>query len=224
MFRRAPSLFVPSRSAPVFARLALLPLLLLVASAGGSVPGGSTGTGGTLPAPAPGPVVPTPNPTPVPTPTPGTDTGRCAFTVTNNVTVPTTAVNTASACDYLIQGTLSVTSLLTIEPGTVLRFTQDSELVIGSGGVINAVGTPTARIRMEGVNKTKGYWDGISFNGARPSRIEYTDIESAGQTGYYKNYAAISGVDGTLSFKNNTVSGSYATGMSISDLNRLFIK
>ena len=228
MFRRAPSLFVPSRSAPVFARLALLPLLLLVACGGGSVPGGSTGTGGTLPAPAPGPVVPTQNPTPVPTPTPapgpGTDTGRCAFTVTNDVTVPTTAVNTASACDYLIQDTLRVTSLLIIKPGTVLRFTQDSELVIGPSGVLNAVGTPTARIRMEGANKTKGYWDGISFNGTRPGRIEYTDIESAGQAGHYKNYAAVSGVDGTLSFKNNTVSGSYANGMIISDLNRLFIK
>jgi Right handed beta helix region len=175
--------------------------------------------GGSSPAdPIPG------GPAPAPNPGPGTDASKCAFTVSNDVTVPTTAVNTASACDYLIQGTLSVTSLLTIEPGTVLRFTQDSELVIGPGGVLNAVGTPTARIRMEGVNKTKGYWDGISFNGARPSRIEYTDIESAGQTGYYKNYAAVSGVDGTLSFKHNTVSGSYATGMSINKENYLFIK
>ena len=207
-----------------FSRPALLsPLLLsLLIACGGTSPSGTPApTAPPTTPPAPGPVTP-PGPG-VPPITPP-DTGKCAFTVSRDVTVPTTAVNTASACDYLVDGTVRVTSLLTIEPGTVLRFTQDSELVIGSGGVLNAVGTPTARIRMEGVNKTKGYWDGISFNGARPSRIEYTDIESAGQTGYYKNYAAVSGVDGTLSFKNNTVSGSYATGMSINKENYLFIK
>ncbi|PNY81334.1 hypothetical protein CVO96_08000 [Deinococcus koreensis] len=133
-------------------------------------------------------------------------------------------VNSPAACDYLIDGVIDVTSVLTIDPGTVIKFGQDSSVYISSGGVLNAVGTPSQRIKMIGLNKTKGYWNGISFNGARPSRIEYTDIESAGQTGYTKNYAAISGVDGTLTFKNNTVSGSYATGMSISDLNRLYIK
>jgi len=140
------------------------------------------------------------------------------------VTVATRLVNSPAACDYQIDGVVDVTSVLSIDPGTVIQFGQDSSMYISSGGVLNAVGTPTARIKMLGVNKTKGYWNGISFNGARPSRIEYTDIESAGQTGYYKNYAAVSGVDGTLSFKNNTVSGSYATGMSISKENYLFIK
>ncbi len=200
-------------------RLALLTLVLT--ACGGGPSGGGTPTPSPDPTPAPGPAPsPSPAPSPAPTPTPG----ACAKTISPlNVPVPTRLENTSAACDYLIQGYINVTSALKIDPGTVIRFGQDAEMYISDGGMLEAVGTPTARIRLEGLNKTKGYWDGLSFNGARPSRIEYTDIESAGQTGYLKNYAAVSGIDGTLAFRNNTVSGSYANGMTISGVNRLYI-
>ncbi|WP_216322297.1 hypothetical protein [Deinococcus aestuarii] len=198
-------------AAPV-RRLALLALLLT--ACGGGPSGGGTTT-------------PTPNPTPTPGPTPDPAPGTCTNQLSGviDLTVATAMTNGPAACDYLIDGYVNVTSVLTIEPGTVIRFGQDSELRVGPGGVLNSVGTANARIRMEGLNKTKGYWEGVSFGpGARESRIEYTDIESAGQTGYLKNYAGVSGIDGTLTFRNNTVSGSYAHGMTIPEDSRLLIK
>lgn len=194
-----------------------LVIVALTACGGGTAPPAGVPT----PTPGPAPAPPTPGPAPAPSP----PTGACAVKIDGvlNVTVATRLVNSPAACDYEIDGVVDVTSVLSIDPGTVIQFGQDSHVYVGSGGVLNAVGTPTARIKMIGKNKTKGYWDGISFNGARPSRIEYTDIESAGQTGSYKNYAAVSGVDGTLSFKHNTVSGSYANGMIISQLNYLHV-
>ena len=48
MSRRPPSRSVPSNAAPVFAKLALLPQLFLVACGGGSAPGGGTSAASTL--------------------------------------------------------------------------------------------------------------------------------------------------------------------------------
>ena len=48
-------------------------------------------------------------------------------------------------------------------------------------------------------------------------------VQDQVSTGPVKNGAAVSGVDGTLSFKNNTVSGSYTDGLVISATNRLLI-
>lgn len=208
-------------AAPV-KRLALLALLLTACG------GGPSGEGTPTPAPTPNPNPnPTPSPTPTPNPTPTPAPGTCANRLSGviDLTVATVMTNGPAACDYLIDGYLNVTSVLTIEPGTVVRFGQDAEVRISEGGVLNSVGTPGARIRLEGLNKTRGYWDGLSFGGgARESRIEYTDIESAGQTGYLKNGAGISGIDGILTFRNNTVSGSYAHGMVIPSDDRLLVR
>lgn len=206
-------------------RLALLTLTLLTACGGGGSTPPATDPGTPPPTSPPPTTPPTTPPTPPP-PTPPA-TGECANKLGGviDITVATVMTNGPAACDYLIDGYVNVTSVLNIEPGTVVRFGQDSELRVGPGGVLNSVGTANARIRLEGLNKTKGYWEGVSFGpGARESRIEYTDIESAGQTGYYKNYAGVSGIDGTLTFRNNTVSGSYAHGMIIPEDDRLTIK
>ncbi|RIH74336.1 hypothetical protein Mterra_04088 [Calidithermus terrae] len=127
--------------------------------------------------------------------------------------MPTRLVNSGARCDYLVDGFIEVNSRLEIEPGTLLRFTKDSELNI-DGGELIAVGTPAARIRMEGLNPVTGYWSGIIFGtNARPSRIEYVDIVNAGQEGgYYHPKGALAGFGGSLVLKHSTISGSYVNG------------
>ena len=150
-----------------------------------------------------------------PTPPGPPTSGPCAVTIADDISVPTTFVNTASECDYLLQGFIEVTSTLVIEPGVVVQAAQDTTLRV-DGGQISAVGTPDARITFGGINPIAGYWDGIEFIEGRESRFEYVDIRDAGQvcTLYLEcPDAALILEDVTVSFANSTVSNSYVDGL-----------
>ena len=149
---------------------------------------------------------------------PPPDGGACAVTLSEDVTVPTTLSNTASACDYLLDGFVEVSSTLTIEPGVVVRATQDASLWV-EGGQLLAVGTPEARITLEGLNRVSGYWEGIRFAEGRESRLEYVDLKDAGQV-CAVSYCPDAGLildDVTVSLVNVSVSNSYVHGVSVSD-------
>ena len=195
-----PGLVRPARRR--FSGLGLALIALIAASACNQTPGGSN------------PPPPVGNPPPAPPPVGG---GKCAvvFEVNHKVSVPSKWVNSASACDYQVNGTVSLSSYLEIEPGTVVQFSKDATFYIESGGQLNAVGTAGARIQFLPEIDVKGYWNGLSFmSGSRESRLEYLDIRGAGQTGseIWKNFAGISGGGGLITFKHNRVSGSYAQG------------
>lgn len=180
-----------------------------------------TQTGGVNPPP---PAV-NPPPTPQP-PGPPPTAGACAvvFEVNHKVSVPSKWVNSSAACDYQVNGTVSLSSYLEIEPGTVVQFSKDATFYIESGGQLNAVGTANARIQFMPEIDVKGYWNGVFFmSGSRESRLEYLDIRDAGQTGseVWKNYAGISGGGGLITFKHNRVSGSYADGANFGENLRL---
>ena len=152
------------------------------------------------------------NPTP-PAPTPPTDDGTCANTWNRDVTVPTTLTNTASVCDYLLEGFVEISSTLTIEPGVVVRASQDASLWV-DGGQILAVGTPEARITLEGLNHIAGYWDGIRVVEGRESQFDYVDLKDAGQVCSVQ-WCPDAGLildDITVSFTNSSVSNSYVHG------------
>ncbi len=173
-----------------------------------------TPTGGNNPLPTPQP----PGPPPV--------GGKCAvvFEVNHKVSIPSKWVNSSAACDYLVNGTVSLSSYLEIEPGTVVQFSKDATFYIEGGGQLNAVGTANARIQFLPEIDVKGYWNGMFFmSGSRESRLEYLDIRDAGQTGseIWKNFAAISGGGGLITFKHNKVSGSYTTGANFGEDLRL---
>jgi hypothetical protein len=179
---------------------------------------------GNPPPPDPGPVNPGP-PGPQPPAPPPVGGGACATTleVNSKVSVPTLWKNTAAACDLLVNGTVSVSSSLVIEPGTVVQFSQDATFYVETGGQLQAVGTPGARIAFIGAMDVKGYWNGLRFMaGSRASRLEFVDFKNAGQTGSerWKNFAAVVG-NGLITFLNNRVSGSYAHGADFGDDLRL---
>mgnify|MGYP003865567913 CR=1 FL=1 len=144
------------------------------------------------------------------------DPNACAYVLDSDITSPTRLINTASYCDYLITDWIDVSSLLTIEPGTVIRSNPD-ERIIMDGGELQAVGTASQRIVFEGLASVQGYWRGIDVNSARNIVMDYVDIKDAGQVcsiifcpdvGVYIDNTA-------LSFTNSTVSNSYVHGMSI---------
>lgn len=104
----------------------------------------------------------------------------CAIAIpAGRVTVPTTLVNMDSACDYYISGDISVSSDLTIEPGTTVLVAQNAQVFL-TDGALNAVGTTDNRITIKGERAESGFWQGITMASIRPSRVEYVDIMDGG--------------------------------------------
>ena len=145
------------------------------------------------------------------------DSGACALTLSDDVTVPTTLVKSAAACDYLIEGYIRISSTLVIEPGVVIQAVQDTSVAV-DGGQIIAAGTPDARITIEGLNHAPGYWDGIQFFEGRESTFEYVDIKDAGQEcgGLFCDAGGLVLKNVTVSLANSTVSNSYVDGLHVS--------
>ncbi|MCK5822494.1 MAG: hypothetical protein KAG95_00720, partial [Bacteroidales bacterium] len=105
-------------------------------------------------------------------------------TVTENITVNTTW---KSSNTYIVDGNISVDgATLTIEPGTVIKFKENSELDIGyssSGSSLIANGTSDNPITFTSVadNPSAGDWDYIYFgDGATNSSMSYCNISYGG--------------------------------------------
>ena len=148
--------------------------------------------------------------------------GGCTYVLNDDITVPTQLVNTASACDYQLEGYVYISSRLVIEPGVVIQASQDSGLTV-DGGELLAVGDAQNRIVLEGLNHVAGYWGGVDFNEGRESRLEYVDIKDAGQVcgRLWCSQAGLVLSDVTISLTNSSVSNSYVHGVSV-DGNVLF--
>ena len=100
-------------------------------------------------------------------------------------TIDTAVSLSPEHCDpYRVTENLEVASggVLTIEPGTRLEFMQDVTMFVTGTGVLNAAGTPEEQIVLSGVQKIRGYWNGLVFNGATAfdNVMRYVTVEYAG--------------------------------------------
>lgn len=118
---------------------------------------------------------------------------------------------------YYVTSPVVVTSVLTIQPGVIVKFNGDGQLRVNGSGVINAIGTASKHITLtsfkddlacgdsngDGVATTpqKGDWYGIYLNGGN-NTFEYCDVLYAGKNdgGYY--YSVLISVSG-YNFKFN---------------------
>ncbi len=150
------------------------------------------------------------NPDPDPDPNPN---NKCTYSLSEAITVPSRLINTASSCDYLLEGYVNISSTLTIDPGVQIVANQDAILWV-DGGQIIANGTASAPIVMEGLNHIAGYWQGIRFAEGRESSFDYFHLKDAGQvcSSLYCPDAAFILDDVTISFSNSSVSNSYVDG------------
>ncbi|MBE9468085.1 MAG: hypothetical protein IMY72_07165 [Bacteroidetes bacterium] len=112
--------------------------------------------------------------------------------VTENITVNTTWTSSST---YIIEGNLSVEgATLTIEPGAVIKFKENSELAIGystSGSSLIANGTSEHPITFTSAadNPSSGDWDYIYFgDGSTNSSMSYCNISYGGG---YNDYSGI---------------------------------
>ncbi|WP_440991602.1 hypothetical protein [Haloarchaeobius baliensis] len=129
----------------------------------------------------------------------------------------------ADASEYLVTDSIDVENgaVLTVEPGTKLRFAQDTALAIRSDSALSAVGTCADPVVFTGDQATRGYWNGIFFEGADrvQSELTYSVVEYGGGDSFIfaparANVVAIDGA--RLRIDSSTLRESDAYGLAYS--------
>ncbi|CCH01199.1 PKD domain-containing protein [Fibrella aestuarina BUZ 2] len=115
--------------------------------------------------------------------------------ITSNITVKTNLIDRIAnpdLPDYIVTKSIDVTSELTINPGVVIAFERDVRVNVNDGGgLLIAKGTAQQRIKLMGVQKTKGYWVGIAlYSGSNANVLEYVDVLHAGSRPLYSTTKA----------------------------------
>ncbi|MEZ0606950.1 PKD domain-containing protein [Fibrella sp. WM1] len=115
--------------------------------------------------------------------------------ITSNITVKTTLIDrivNPDLPDYIVTKSIDVTNELTINPGVVIAFERDVRMNVNDGGgLLIAKGTAQQRIKLVGVQKTKGYWVGIAlYSGSNANSLEYVDVMHAGSRPLYSTTKA----------------------------------
>ncbi len=100
---------------------------------------------------------------------------------------PVDAVNsvvTIPAGCYRVERTVTVDNFgrLTLQPGVILQFGPDTELLIESDGSLVSVGTADNPVVMTGEQPVRGWWRGVRFERSNSARnmIQHSVVEYAG--------------------------------------------
>ncbi|MFD1647631.1 hypothetical protein [Haloarchaeobius litoreus] len=108
----------------------------------------------------------------------GGDVVEIGGTVTEDTTLG------SEASEYLVTSSLDVEdgAVLTVEPGTKLRFAQDTSLVVRADSALSAVGNCAEPVVFTGDQATRGFWKGIFFEGSDrvQSELTYAVVEYGG--------------------------------------------
>ncbi len=129
----------------------------------------------------------------------------------------TRLVKTDREVDYYVDCVIDVTAPLTIEPGVVIEFGQNTGLGIYDTGSLKMIGTDSHKITFRGKQKREGYWRGIHSQSA--TEIEYAEIRHAGSSYVYccNKVAAIFAKKGSLSVKNTKFGSNVGCEIFIDD-------
>ena len=150
-------------------------------------------------------------------PTGGPVTGCPVVPVTGNITTPT---RWTTGKVYLVEGNVKVSSVLTIEPGTIVKM-KNARLEVISSGKILANGTASGHIVFtsyaddsycgdsngdgSATTAQKGDWYSIYLNGGTGNTFTYCDVLYAGKDdGGYYNAVLISVAGPSFTFDHCT--------------------
>ena len=141
---------------------------------------------------------------------------RCTKTLAGRIRNKTLLKNSSAVCDYLLTGTLFVSSELIIEPGVTIRAAANVAIHVDEGSII-ARGSATDPIVIDGTENTAGFWGGIEFFGGAASIFDHFHLMDAGQACFRKfcRDAGFRVNDVEVSITNSSVSNSAYGGMDI---------
>ncbi|MFC5270904.1 right-handed parallel beta-helix repeat-containing protein [Adhaeribacter terreus] len=122
--------------------------------------------------------------------------------------------------DYLVNSNIRVNAKLTIKPGVVIAFAQDTRLDLNTNGSMVANGTAEKKIRFIGQTDQKGFWSGIIiYSAASTNEFSHAEILHAGSKAMLDNQkTAVALFDNArVSVSNTTISQSGGFGMYLRD-------
>lgn len=155
-------------------------------------------------------------------PNPVPETGN-PITLKTNITEKTTLTDRIAnpdLPDYIASQSIDVSQELTIQPGVVIAFERDARLTISDGGVLIAKGTADKKIKFVGVQKSKGYWNGIMLqSGSNANILEYAEVSHAASKPLYSTTKAalfVAGASkGQISLKSTVFSQNDGYGVYV---------
>jgi hypothetical protein len=144
----------------------------------------------------------------------------------SNISSSTTLVNNGAGVDYRVQQgcVIDITAPLTIEPGVVIEFEENSGLGIYDNGSINAVGNANQPIVFQGKDNVKGYWRGIHVEtNSTSNRFEFVELKDAGSNYVYccNEVASLTLKGGQFALENTTIENGAGIGIYARDNTRI---
>jgi len=114
---------------------------------------------------------------------------------------------------------ISAQGTLTIAPGTILEFTERSDLTIPESGTLISEGTDSEPVVFTGLEGTEGFWGGITLDGSSGNSIRYTTVEYgghfAGANVGVESGASATITDSILRYAGTNQFGSYGYGLRV---------
>jgi hypothetical protein len=121
--------------------------------------------------------------------------------------------------DYVVNGSIGVTALLTIEAGTRIRFSPNTRFDVRTGGAIAAVGKEASPIIFEGESAIPGSWQGIVISSDDPRNVLDHVTVSYGGASPWSNVHVL--FQAQVALRNCTLEGSQGNGLTVVDQGRI---
>lgn len=102
---------------------------------------------------------------------------------------------------------------VTVEAGARFEFDEGARLDVEQGTFV-AEGTQQAPIVFTGVDQSKGYWAGLTFQSNAANSLDYVEVSYAGASGYHSSSQGIR-VAGRLSLTNSIVKENAGKGVNV---------
>lgn len=94
--------------------------------------------------------------------------------------------NPEAPVDYVVTCNMRVSKEITIEPGVVIEFKDNTGLTIEANGSLSAIGTAEKPIIFRGTKNLMGFWYGLYFESSNSlkNELKYVEVSDAGGREY----------------------------------------
>lgn len=94
-------------------------------------------------------------------------------------------ISEPGAVDYIVTCDISIEAKLTVSPGVVIQFENNTGLTINTGGALHAVGTASSPIIFKGTSDIPGAWKGLYFiSSSTQNMLSYVTVTGGGSSSF----------------------------------------
>lgn len=138
----------------------------------------------------------------------------------NDVNTDVVWADRGDGVDYTVDCVITTYAKITIEPGVVIKFSNNAGIIVASGGSLKAIGTLDKPIVLEGDVDANGVWKGLYFQSNNvENELNYCTVKNGGSASFDGNSARKANIrvanNAQLKIRNSTVSKSGYDGLYV---------